>query len=322
MNTENKGMGTKLHHALNPLATFPKNNGDSVDIGFDTTESWDCSTERIQKENTRTSFNQLQESMDRLLEQCNKESVRKMMLKHEEIFNEQVQELHRLYRVQKMLMAEMRSKELKLSSLTKEVPGSIHMGADYIESDTQSRFWSSATGSQSSHSPFSGSHHLTPQMEYNFHQRCNIRADPSSHESCSGETFRVQMGLDLERPVEENISSTDVSAIEDQVSFFRRKSKDKMSVDGPHDPHFCNDDDNEIELTLSIGYGTDKKKRDRRSCSDLQLGCSESTSKLTPSVSVRRDQEEECSDPSAASFNRESLQRPHWLFRALSLNRR
>ncbi|XP_077216819.1 uncharacterized protein LOC143851319 [Tasmannia lanceolata] len=252
--------------------------------------------------------------MDRLLEQYNKESMRKLMLMHEEIFKEQVQELHELYRVQKKLMSEMRSREMDSPSLANEVPEAMHVGSDYMESDTQTRFWSTATGSQSSHSPFSNSHQSTTEMECNFHQRNNI-TDPSSQD-----TFRVQMGFDLERPAEENNSPTDVGSTEYQTSFFQRNSRDKMCVDCPQDPHFHAD--SEIELTLSIGYGTEKKKRNRKPCSDLQLGCSESSSTLIPSTSLREDQEQECSDPASVTSNRESLQPSHWLFRALRLNRR
>ncbi|XP_077222493.1 uncharacterized protein LOC143856228 [Tasmannia lanceolata] len=252
--------------------------------------------------------------MDKLFEQYNKESMKKMMLKHEDIFKEQVRELHQLYKVQKILMAKMRSRELKLPSIDNDLPRAIHVGSDYIESDNQTRFWSTGTGSQSSHSPFRVSHHLTTEMDYNIHKRYNVRVDQSSQEpsSYSGDAFRVQM---------ENISCTDASAIEDQASFIRTL-KDKMRGDGPQDPHFYTDEDSEIELTLGIGHGTEKKKRNRHPCSDLQLGSSESKSRLIPSTLVRPDHEEECSDTLSATFNRETLQRPHWLFRALCLNRR
>lgn len=72
-------MGTELQYVLNPLNT-------EGDIG----ESWAYSRERFSKENITTGFDWLQESMDRMLEQCNRESVRMMMLKQEKIFKEQV----------------------------------------------------------------------------------------------------------------------------------------------------------------------------------------------------------------------------------------
>ncbi|XP_058081394.1 uncharacterized protein LOC131229451 [Magnolia sinica] len=47
--------------------------------------------------------------MDRQLKQYDKESMKMAILKHEETFKEQVFELHRLYRVQKLLMRDMNS---------------------------------------------------------------------------------------------------------------------------------------------------------------------------------------------------------------------
>ncbi|KAM0943302.1 hypothetical protein DsansV1_C13g0120801 [Dioscorea sansibarensis] len=57
--------------------------------------------------------NLLQDSMDRSIEQnhSNKETMKTIILKHEEMFKHQVHELHRLYRVQKMLMKELLNKE-------------------------------------------------------------------------------------------------------------------------------------------------------------------------------------------------------------------
>lgn len=42
--------------------------------------------------------------MEKLVRSCDKENMRMAMLKHEETFKEQVYELHRLYRIQKILM--------------------------------------------------------------------------------------------------------------------------------------------------------------------------------------------------------------------------
>ncbi|KAJ0090373.1 hypothetical protein Patl1_14225 [Pistacia atlantica] len=50
--------------------------------------------------------------MDRMLEKHNIDSIKRTMQIHEDIFKHQVQELHRLYSVQKMMMAELK-KEIK-----------------------------------------------------------------------------------------------------------------------------------------------------------------------------------------------------------------
>ncbi|KAJ0984204.1 hypothetical protein J5N97_002560 [Dioscorea zingiberensis] len=48
--------------------------------------------------------------MDQSLEQYNQEYVKKVMLEQEETFKHQVLELHRLYQVQRILMAELNDK--------------------------------------------------------------------------------------------------------------------------------------------------------------------------------------------------------------------
>ncbi|KAJ8459251.1 hypothetical protein OPV22_032177 [Ensete ventricosum] len=53
--------------------------------------------------------------MERLAECDRREAVRNTMLKHEEIFKQQVYELHRLYRDQKLRMAELRNNEFTVT---------------------------------------------------------------------------------------------------------------------------------------------------------------------------------------------------------------
>ncbi|CAL0330781.1 unnamed protein product [Lupinus luteus] len=48
--------------------------------------------------------------MEKIVKSCDKEYMRMAMLKHEETFKEQVYELHRLYRVQKILMKNIESR--------------------------------------------------------------------------------------------------------------------------------------------------------------------------------------------------------------------
>lgn len=84
-------MGTELQYVLNPLATLPERNVDALNVKGDAADSWAYSRERFFKENISAGFHRLQESMDRMLVQYNKESVKKMMLKQEKMFREQVQ---------------------------------------------------------------------------------------------------------------------------------------------------------------------------------------------------------------------------------------
>lgn len=81
-------MGTELQYALNLFSTSSKNHGDIVNIK--TAEFWTSSTKGLLKNKFQTGVNQIRESMERMLEQYNRESMKKTMLKQEEIFKEQV----------------------------------------------------------------------------------------------------------------------------------------------------------------------------------------------------------------------------------------
>ncbi|XP_068653341.1 uncharacterized protein [Aristolochia californica] len=260
-------MGTKLHQAVNLLPTLANKKVEAVDIGRDLTHSWACSREGFPKEKIGTGYHQLEDSMDRLLEQYNRESLRKTMLKQEETFRDQVHELHRLYRVQKVLMSELRSKELKLSGQSSPRHGTLHGGPDYRDLDIRSAFWSTSTSPQ----------------------------EPSS---TSQDTSRARRGFDLERPADQDNSACP-SAVEDRNIVFGRNLKDTVSCEELHDPPFCPEEESDIELTLSIGCGRSKNKSDEKK-------------KQNSSTAVRSDRVEE---------DQESLKRPHWLFRTLSLNR-
>lgn len=60
--------------------------------------------------------------MERLQEHYNKETMKMAMLKHEKIFKEQVYELHRLYRIQKLLMNDMERRKGLRRPPTSEQP--------------------------------------------------------------------------------------------------------------------------------------------------------------------------------------------------------
>ncbi|KAL5977782.1 hypothetical protein ACLOJK_036805 [Asimina triloba] len=190
-------------------------------------------------------LDKLQESMDRFLEQYNSESVRKTMLHQEETFRKQVKELHQLYKVQKILMAELGIKQQKLYSPA---------GSDY--KDRKARFWSPSRP-QSSPSYFSNRHDhpvTGSTIDYNFYQLYNIRPDQSSQEvsSCPVDTPMVHRGFDLGQPNGVD-NSIQVGAARDQASHLRWYTKDKMAIPSSNDLHFRADEASHVELTLSIG---------------------------------------------------------------------
>uniref|UniRef100_A0A2N9I1M0 Uncharacterized protein n=1 Tax=Fagus sylvatica TaxID=28930 RepID=A0A2N9I1M0_FAGSY len=282
-------MGTKLEYAVNLLATSPNSNSFTVHC----VDDWEHFQNRGLKGN-------LEDSMDRNLEKHNIESIKKTMQMHEDVFKNQVKELHRLYSVQKLLMNEVK-KEVK-----------------------QNRCWNSMTNLDINHSQFINPHHPTIQSAsgYNFHLQ-SLRDDPTSRErsgSCSGDSMRMPRGFDLERPAEEDISTGVITAIdEDQAgpsSSIMATRSHKMSIDG-------SDEDSGVELTLSIG-GSLSKKASKSS----QLGFRESSHKgireIDSSASFKSERGEDCSDPttpmssSSATFHQET-NRPHWLFQGLKL---
>ncbi|KAK7265241.1 hypothetical protein RJT34_32858 [Clitoria ternatea] len=95
------GMGTKIEYSINLLATLV----DSNNLAVGGVDVW----EHNQNKRQRTRINKLKGPMDKMLDRNNIESIKKTMLMHEDIFKHQVRELHRVYRVQKMLMDEVQN---------------------------------------------------------------------------------------------------------------------------------------------------------------------------------------------------------------------
>ncbi|KAM4087805.1 hypothetical protein ACB094_07G023400 [Castanea mollissima] len=293
-------MGTKLEYAVNLLATSPNSNSFTVHC----VDDWEHFQNRGLKGNCYiTVVDSFEDSMDRKLEKHNIESIKKTMQMHEDVFKNQVKELHRLYSVQKKLMGELK-KEFK-----------------------QNRYWNFMTSSDISHTQFINCHHPSMQTTSGFNfQIQSWRDDPNSRErsgSCSGDTMKMARGFDLERPAAEEDMSTGVSAIEEDqagTSSQMPNSSHKMSVAG-------SDEDSEVELTLSIGGCLSKKATSKSSKTQLGL-CDSSSHKgireMDSSASFKSDRGEDCSDPntpmssSSATFDQET-NRPHWLFQGLKL---
>lgn len=308
-------MGIKLHGTHNAFTTLLKNNRHVVTtIDPSIIDSWGRFNNILLKAGTQSAFDYLQElSMERL--QNYRELVRNTMLSHEETFRQQVHDLHRLYRVQKMLMAEMRNKEEMLRS---------HRSRGFT--DTKTRFQGGISTSETSHSAHvSNTHYSTARLssEYSpLHHRYNTRAGPSSQELsiCSEDPIRVQKGFDLGQPAEEH-TSTEVRHTKIQTTNLGKHLKVKMNTEGSD---LRTEEDSDVELTLGIGSGTNKKRSEHW----LSLNNEISGSRPTPSdtrppllsTTVRPERTEECSDHSTG-FDRESLQSPPWLFQALSLNK-
>ncbi|XP_010248002.1 PREDICTED: uncharacterized protein LOC104590926 [Nelumbo nucifera] len=320
-------MRMELQYAVNLLSRLQTNRNYNA---LNTAGSPEFYKRSLLKENIQIGLDRFQDSMYKMLELYNRESMKETMLRHEETFKEQVRELHRLYNVQKMLMSELRNKEQKLNQQTNSTNQVIRrIGPDFSVSDNSTGFWSPGTGSQPNY-PFGIWNQPSTPTKSSFY---GTIADPGSQDRCSssGDAFRIPRGFDLERPAKEDISAK-TSVIEDHSGpILQRPSKDKMIIDGSHDPQIYADTESNLELTLTTGCGsrTRKPQKHHEHSSLKLLGCRErdETRQLTFSMMFRSDQQEEFCDTntitraSTATFDRESLQQPQWFFQALSFNR-
>ncbi|KAL9399494.1 hypothetical protein Peur_008455 [Populus x canadensis] len=274
-------MGTKLEYAINLLAT--SHNSSSVSVRcVDDLEY--LQTRGLSKDLQVSGIDKFCSSMDRMPEKHNIDFIKKTMQLHDDIFKQQVRELHRLYSVQKMLMDELNKNEIKQNM----------------------KYWTPMTSSYTNYSQFANRPKSTEQTTcgYSFLVQ-RPRDDPSSRErsgSCSDETMRLTRGFDLERLAEH--ISTGVGAVDENQAgpSTCAPQKGKMSIDG-------SDEDSEVELTLSIGGSTTSKK----------ISKNYQTLELDSPASFISERGEDYSTPttpmsSSSATCGQDRKRPHWLF--------
>ncbi|KAG4909630.1 hypothetical protein JHK87_055746 [Glycine soja] len=170
-------------------------------------------------------------------------------------------------------------------------------------------------------------------------ERCNqsidtcdfsLREDLCSKEksgSCSGQTIKRQRGFDLERPAKRDIFYGGCDEHEAGLSSYTALERCKISSN--NDDGY--DEDMEVDLTLSIGGGSQVNNNKNSSSKKpylLPLGCSDlpngKTRDLNSSVSFQSDRVRDFSDPttpmrsSSVTFDQER-KGPHWLSQGLKL---
>ncbi|XP_019431518.1 PREDICTED: uncharacterized protein LOC109338686 isoform X2 [Lupinus angustifolius] len=212
-------MGTKVEYAINLLETSLESNNFTVDV-------WEhYQNKGLTNNHYSIGANKLQDPMDRrVLEKNHIESIKKTMLMHEDIFKQQVRELHRVYSMQKMLMDDHKN-EIK-----------------------QQKFWTPMNSIGISHPHFiqqQQQKQTTQISSYGPHLHVQSLKDIYSKErsgSCSGETMKMQRGFDLERPSEGHIFAGTHGCDESEAG---PSSYESMEVD----------------LTLSIGGSQVQKKK-------------------------------------------------------------
>ncbi|KAI3929273.1 hypothetical protein MKX01_006509 [Papaver californicum] len=311
-------MGTEFEYAVNFIASLKR-----IKTCGAVTNSSSNSPEILNKRllNQRlASADQNQYFMDRLLEQYGKESVRTAMLKQEEIFKKQVHELHRLYVIQKTLMIEFKMNKSKGHSKNSPNPRTP------VNPDHQPRVWATGAVFETNNCSFTS----TNKSGHNFHQLFSVRNEPinspeQSGTSCLRDNVKMHKDFDLESPAEE--FSRDIGR--DQLcSSSTTSSKGKMKVKSLNKQHLYTEGEAEVELSLSIGFGnsTDNKKKKQKNCqsiSPIYLHTNRKHNRqMDSSLSIKDlGAEDSTSGNTNATFSQETLQKPPWYFRTLSLNR-
>ncbi|KAL3643056.1 hypothetical protein CASFOL_013871 [Castilleja foliolosa] len=203
-------------------------------------------------------------SMNRMLELQTIESMRKMMLIQEDIFKQQVQDLHRLYNLQKKLMREIETGLIKREK--------------------------AKTDTNTINSMFSGWHQTGTKTG-----QSNLRALIDLKEvsgSCSGDNNSSRM------PIKLGLSTPDEST---------SNNIDRLSEDRKDLKRIDEENDVEVELTLSIGHVARNKRLKN------EFDESNQVNELGSSSSVN-------DNSSTVSVSQENM-KPHWLLQDLSLNR-
>ncbi|KAG0466790.1 hypothetical protein HPP92_017747 [Vanilla planifolia] len=242
------GMVSRLQYSLNLFTNLLKSNNEKV-------------------AGNHTGLNYFYNSMGRCLDEFNKEFIKNTMLKHEEVFKQQVHELHRLYQVQKLLMAELRTEEMT------SLPVS---STNCTVASIRNKIWSSESTSQAIH----------PSHE---------RAMYQVKDSTNCESALLYKFADLD----------DNQCTGRHSSFFRDSLKNSKGSNVAHPVegnceelrpgHECN-----LDLTLTIGWASDKK---RKNSNQIQRETAQSIAS-TLSTPVRHELDDLSAGSSAESLKR------------------
>ncbi|XP_057753664.1 uncharacterized protein LOC130973239 [Arachis stenosperma] len=291
-------MGTKIEYSINLLATSVDSKNFTNDAGGDVWEHFQNKslTNNNNKHFNKIGDNKLQDSMDMIPDRNNIESIKRTMQMHEDIFKNQVRELHRVYSVQKMMMDELKN-EIRQKKLWKNFQqSSVHNNVQPLREDLCSK-------------------------------------ERSGSCSASGDTMRKQKGFDLERPLAEEVA---VFATADEAEAAaeagtRNNDDEEMEVDltlsigGSH--HI-----NKNNYDTDNNNNNNSKNKKKGHCM-VPLGFSDSSRNnygkikelMNSSVSFQSDRD--CSDPttpmssSSVTYDQERERKgPHWLSQGLKLN--
>lgn len=274
-------MGTKVEYSINLLAAT---SVDSNNLTVKSVDVWENSQNKRLTSNKgdQVGTRNLQFSMEKMVDRNNVEFIRKTMQMHEEIFKQQVEELHRVYRVQKLLMDDVK-KEIK-----------------------QKKLWN----------PVKEEDMRQPQLTKNPNvatdlQAQNLRDDLCSRDkstgSCSAIVTKSPRGFDLEMPAAEEGTLTGECGL------------DEGEAAGPSFyTAIQSGSDEEIELDLTLSIGGRSKEVKMKNKKNAKPHVLELTRKMNLCGSFKSDRVGECSDPttpmssSSVTFEQERKV-SHWL---------
>ncbi|TVU08666.1 hypothetical protein EJB05_42077 [Eragrostis curvula] len=168
----------------------------------------------------------LDEPMEKISKQESKDTVRRAIMEHDKIFRQQVHELHRLYHVQKSLMAELGSQDHNFQSRTDEMHEMVQ--------GSRPNLGNSPSTSQASQSARLGS------VQYSDHQQVTGHLD---QQECKPVTY-------LSLFSEENSRA-------DEAFHIERPASGQKSVEGESRSASMNSD---LDLKLSIGTSSHATK--------------------------------------------------------------
>lgn len=290
-------MGTKLQFAINPLAASSSSNNL-----FLANQLSDCGGYPLKigpsKLSQSCSVSYFNPLVHEMFDLQNIESIKKTMLMQDDIFKLQVRELHQLYQRQMELMY-----ELKNENATNMKKGGNRSGFTAI--------WNQPIKDIKSDLPvYTLRGEEDPPLELSA--------------SCSGESPRMPKGFNLEQ---QQCPSTSENNQKKGLSSSRL-----LRTDDDDRP----DEEIDVELTLSIGCGRNKKalnsKVNQYYRRELLLGSSDSNycGRNHPStLIIKRERTQDKDDSghavsssSSAKLNQNSTTAPsNWFFQDLSLNR-
>lgn len=202
-------MATDLFGTHRILSSLLKIEAITITRGLKSKDSIQKLAKLLLKASRRKLLNQvLVEPMDKYSRHDSKELVRRTIMEHDEVFRQQVHELHRLYHVQKSLMAELGGEKNSVQSRTEETQEMVQGPRSNLKN-------SPSTSETSQSARLGNAQHSAPRQvpEHLFLQECKPASclnlfdeetsrtqegRPQSSKSVEGESWSASVESDLD----------------------------------------------------------------------------------------------------------------------------